>query len=149
MGKGTDKMYITATEWKQDFGGARKQKSNSDFKRLPFSSCAISLVPFENPVCTPDGSVFDILSIIPYIKKYGTNPVTGEKLTQKQLITLNFSKNGDGEYQCPVTYKTFTDNTHIVAIKTSGNVYAYDAIEKLNIKTKNWRDLLTDGKSSR
>lgn len=30
-----------------------------------------------------------------------------------------------------------------MAIKTTGNVYSYDAIEELNIKPKNWRDLLT------
>jgi peptidyl-prolyl cis-trans isomerase-like protein 2 len=37
----------------------------------------------------------------------------------------------------------FTQFSHIVAIKTTGNVYSYDAIEELNIKPKNWRDLLT------
>jgi peptidyl-prolyl cis-trans isomerase-like protein 2 len=144
MGKKSDRMYITATEWQQDFGGAKRGNSSSDFKRLPFKCCAISLAPFANPVCSPDGAVFDILNIIPYIRKHGSNPVNGSPLAQKQLISLNFNKNNMDEYQCPITFKTFTDSTHIVAIKTSGNVYAYDAVDKLNIKTKNWRDLLTD-----
>jgi len=48
------------------------------------------------------------------------------------------------EYHCPATFRVFTDHTHIVAIKTTGNVYAYEAIDRLNIKAKNWRDLLTD-----
>lgn len=63
----------------------------------------------------------------------------------------------------------FTDFSHIVAIRTSGNVYvvlgprpsprqesifnslicgsirySYDAVEELNIKRKHWKDLLDD-----
>ena len=49
-----------------------------------------------------------------------------------------------GEYCDPVTFKTFNENTHIVAIKVSGNVYEAETIERLNAKTKNWRDLLSD-----
>lgn len=37
-----------------------------------------------------------------------------------------------------------TEATHIVAIRTTGNVFSYDAIEMLNIKRKHWKDLLTD-----
>ena len=83
------------------------------------------------------------------MKKHGTNPVTGDKLESKDLIKLNISKNANGEYQCPITFKTFNDHSHILAIKTSGNVYSYDAIEELNIKPKYWKDLLTDEKFTR
>ncbi|OXB62184.1 hypothetical protein ASZ78_015366, partial [Callipepla squamata] len=100
--------------------------------------------PFEYPVCTPDGTVFDILSIVPWIKKYGTNPITGEKLDAKSLIKLNFAKNSEGKYHCPVLFTVFTNNSHIVAIKTTGNVFAYEAVEQLNIKPKCFKDLLTD-----
>ena len=41
-------------------------------------------------------------------------------------------------------FKVFNDNTHIACIKSTGNVFSYEAIEELNIKTKNWKDLLTD-----
>lgn len=30
------------------------------------------------------------------------------------------------KYHCPVTYKVFTPNSHIVAIKPTGNVFAYE-----------------------
>jgi hypothetical protein len=50
----------------------------------------------------------------------------------------------DGEYACPITGKVFTDHTHIVAVKTTGNVYAWEAVEELNVKAKNWRDLVTE-----
>ena len=31
-----------------------------------------------------------------------------------------------GDYNDPMSFKTFTDHSHIVAIKTTGNVYLYD-----------------------
>ncbi|KAI7897844.1 peptidyl-prolyl cis-trans isomerase-like 2 [Cokeromyces recurvatus] len=150
MGKWTDKLYITHSEWSGEVGqhsaasGITGKRTSEGFKRLPFYCCSLSLQPFEHPVCTSEGIIFDLVHIIPYIKKYGTNPVTGEKLEMKNLIKLNFSKNDKDEYYCPVTFKVFTDHTAIAAIKTTGNVYAYDTIEKLNIKTKHWKDLMTD-----
>ena len=50
----------------------------------------------------------------------------------------------DGEYCCPITGKVFTEHTHIVAVKPTGNVYSWDAVEQLNIKPKSWKDLITD-----
>ncbi len=44
----------------------------------------------------------------------------------------------------PVTFKVFTDNTHIVALKTTGNVFAWETVERLNIKAKMWKDLVSD-----
>lgn len=38
--------------------GTRLQRAV--FKRLPFTHCALSLLPFEDPVCTPDGIIFDL-----------------------------------------------------------------------------------------
>lgn len=79
-----------------------------------------------------------------------------------------------GEYHCPVLNKVFTEFTHIVAVRTTGNVFCYEvgftlllrsylnsvnkfknkmwnynepdlqAIKELNLKTKNWLELLTD-----
>ncbi|KAF1796461.1 hypothetical protein V8B55DRAFT_1346495 [Mucor lusitanicus] len=150
MGKWTDKLYITHSEWSGEVGqhsasaGISGKTASSGFKRLPFYCCSLSLQPFEHPVCTADGVIFDLVHIIPYIKKYGTNPVTGEKLQTKDLIKLNFHKNEKDEFYCPVTFKVFTDHTAIAAIKTTGNVFAYDTIEKLNIKAKHWRDLIND-----
>uniref|UniRef100_A0A8D3DTM9 RING-type E3 ubiquitin-protein ligase PPIL2 n=1 Tax=Scophthalmus maximus TaxID=52904 RepID=A0A8D3DTM9_SCOMX len=110
----------------------------------PFDHCSLSLQPFEYPVCTEEGVVFDLLSIVPWIKKYGTNPISGEKLEAKSLIRLNFAKNSDGKYHCPVLYNVFTNNSHFVANKVTGNVFSNEAVEQLNIKTKSFKDLLTD-----
>ncbi|KAF8425146.1 cyclophilin-like domain-containing protein [Tirmania nivea] len=156
MGKGTDKLYITHSEWASTDGsafsassGAQKKASIATFKRLPFNYCALSLQPFEHPVCTLNGTIFDLTNIIPWLKKHGTNPVTGEKMQYSELLKLEMHKNEDGEYMDPVTFKAFTDNTHLVAIRTSGNVYAWDTVEKLNIKAKNWKDLMTDDEFTR
>ncbi|KAG8073894.1 hypothetical protein GUJ93_ZPchr0006g44324 [Zizania palustris] len=139
-----DRMYITRTEWATEWGGAKQKEAGTPFKRLPFYCCALTFLPFEDPVCTADGSVFDLMSIIPYIKKFGKHPVTGALLKQEDLMPLTFHKNSDGEFQCPVLNKVFTEFTHIVAVKTTGNVFCYEAIQELNIKPKNWKELLTD-----
>lgn len=67
-----------------------------------------------------------------------------QKIDVASLIKLNFTKNAEDSYHCPVLFKPFTKNSHIVAIRTTGNVYCYEAVEQLNIKGKNWKDLLND-----
>lgn len=58
--------------------------------------------------------------------KFKKHPVTGEPLALKDVVKLNFHKNSDGEYMCPVLNKVFTEHTHIVAIRTTGNVYCWE-----------------------
>lgn len=157
-------MFITSTEWSTLYGGKRKENfADPGFKRLPFDSCALSLTPFETPMATRDGIVFDLVNIVPYVKKHGVNPVTGEPLRLKDMIKLHYhksvqkdkvevrrglgrrantlfspfipvSRNADGKYHDPVTFKIFTEHSHIVAIATSGNVYNYETIQDFNIK---------------
>ena len=100
-------------------------------------------------MCTAEGAVFDIDNILPWLLEHGTNPVDGKSLKTEDLIRLHFVKNDEGEMVDPVTFKVFTDNTHIVALKTTGNVFAYDTVERLNIKAKMWRDLVSDDEFSR
>ncbi|KAI5807050.1 cyclophilin-like domain-containing protein [Geopyxis carbonaria] len=153
MGRGTDKLYITHSEWasNDNFGASHgfQSKTALPFKRLPYNFCALSLQPFEHPVCTSTGIVFELMHIVPWLKKHGTNPVTGEKLAYNELLKLNVAKNESGEFCDPVTFKVFTDNTHIVALRTSGNVFAWDTIDRLNIKAKLWRDLVSDDEFTR
>merc|ERR1719431_1190965 len=72
------------------------------------------------------------------------NPCTGKSLDAKGLVKLKFNKNAAGEFHCPVMFKVFNNSTHIAAIKTTGNVFCYEAVEELNLKTKNFKDLLND-----
>nr|CDP32593.1 Putative peptidyl-prolyl cis-trans isomerase [Podospora anserina S mat+] len=177
MGKGTDKLYITHSEWSSAdaYGasvganaGSRAQRTgaHASFKRLPFNFCAASLQPFKNPVCTADGTIFDIEVISAWLEKKGTNPVDGKPLSAKDLIKLNFARNADtnnsndrngiptdgkGDFIDPVTFKVFTDNTHIVAIRHGNyaNVFAWETVERMNIKPKMWRDLVDDAEFGR
>ncbi|CAK7218865.1 cyclophilin peptidyl-prolyl cis-trans isomerase Cyp8 [Sporothrix curviconia] len=172
MGKGTDKLYITHSEWASAdafsaskgaagrSGLATLPNGGASFRRLPFNYCAASLQPFVNPVCTPDGTIFDAEVIAAWLDKQkkpgkpATNPVTGAPLKASDLIRLNFARNdADGSHDLidPVTFKVFSDNTHIVAVRhgTYANVFAWDTIERMNIKPKMWRDLVDDVEFSR
>lgn len=58
----SDKLYLTNKEWKEigghkDTNDTRVQRAA--FKRLPFSHCALTFVPFKDPVCTLTGEIFD------------------------------------------------------------------------------------------
>lgn len=112
-------------------------------------------------MCTPAGTIFDLEIITTWLDKHATNPVDGQPLALRELIKLNFARNSDaaetddahrnrvegqGDFVDPVTYKVFTDNTHIVAIRhgQEANVFAWETVERLNVKAKMWRDLVND-----
>ncbi|XP_020718823.1 RING-type E3 ubiquitin-protein ligase PPIL2 [Bombus terrestris] len=143
-----DKMYLTYTEWTTLYGGKKSGSSeateDTTFRRLPYDHCCLTLQPFQHPYCDQQGNIFELEAILEYIKKLKHNPVTGKPLDTKTLLKLNFHKNSEGQYHCPVLFKLFTKHSHIVAIKTTGNVFSYEAIEQLNIKARNWKDLIND-----
>lgn len=142
-----DKMYLTYTEWTTLYGGKKSghtSKEAENFKRLPFDHCCLSLQPYQIPYCDLDGNIFDLEPLIPFLKKYKINPVTGKPLDFKSLIQLNFTRKSEGMLECPVLFKPFTNSSHIGAIATTGNVFLMEAIEQLNIKNRNWKDLITD-----
>ena len=110
-------------------------------------------------MCTPDGTIFDVEVIGAWLDKHpDQNPVNGEPLDKRDLIKLHFARNsesdslgaglsdGKGDLVDPVTYKVFTDNTHIVAVRHGdyANVFAWDTVERMNIKAKMWQDLVDD-----
>lgn len=138
---------MTYTEWSEFYGGKKTESSENEhikFKRLPFENCTITMAPFQTPYCDRDGNVFELKAILDFLKAFKVNPITGKPLDVKSLIKLNFHKNAEGAYHCPSLFKPFTKNSHILAVATTGNVFSYEAIEQLNIKTKNWKDLVDD-----
>jgi peptidyl-prolyl cis-trans isomerase-like protein 2 len=221
-------MFITASEWRNEYGGKKGGPANRDYRPLPFDHCALSLSQFMDPVCTEEvqyyyyyyyttttiiitiitiiiititittviasclcyhclvrpvrshcavlyvmwqcvcpcisasskhiyiyaytystiyiylqGVVFDFVNLAEYIKRHGKNPITGEAMGMKDIIRLHMAKNSDGQWHCPVSFKTFNNNSSIAAIKTTGNVYSLDCVKELNIAPKNYTDLLT------
>eukprot|EP00940_MAST-03C_sp_MAST-3C-sp2_P002130 g2130.t1 len=135
-------MYVSQTEHKYLYGG-RREKREVVARAVPFDHCQLTFRPWQNPVGTADGSVFELLAILPYIRKHKTHPITGKKIKAKDLKKLTFHRNKDGKIHCPVTMKVFTPHSHIVANFKSGHVLSYDAVKELNIKAKNWEDLVT------
>ncbi len=141
-----DRLFITQTEHKQEWGG-KKDPTFNPIPRLSFGFCPLSLQPWRDPVCAPDGTTFDIMNIIPYLKRYGRNPVNGKPLKLDELTKLTAHRDADDNFICPVSKKVFTDSTKIVAIKTSGQVYAASTVDELNRKPKIFKDLLTSTSS--
>lgn len=138
---------MTYTEWSQTYGGYKKTNADEEgvkFKRLPFDHCCLTMVPYEHPYCDQDGNIFELQAIVDFLKHFKVSPISGQPMQTKSLIKLNFSKNHEGEYHCPILYQSFSKNSHIVCIATTGNVFSYEAIEQLNLKTKNFKDLLDD-----
>ncbi|WVW78497.1 peptidyl-prolyl cis-trans isomerase-like 2 [Kwoniella bestiolae CBS 10118] len=158
MGHNSDKMYVTHSEHASgghtaSSTGKRAETGKSEFLRLPFDCCALSLQPFKNPVAViaetepgeqPRADVFDLLNIVPYVRKYKSNPVSGKSLETSQLIKLNFFKNAEGNMHDPITYKVFSPHIHIVFLKNTGNVFDMASLQLLAIKPKTWRDLVND-----
>ncbi|GAA5849200.1 hypothetical protein JCM8547_006476 [Rhodosporidiobolus lusitaniae] len=150
MGHGSnDKLYVTHAEHsgalgQHTAGSIGAQKKHAVLSKLPFDCCALTLKPFDTPVCTIDGTVYELMAIIPFLREHGTDPMTGKKMSPGNLVRLNFAKNNEGQYHDPITYKVFNDHTAIAAVKTTGNVYARESIDRLNIKPGNMNDLLTD-----
>ena len=101
-----DKMFITAKEHVLDWGGKKSDAKGPSMVKLPFHYCNLGLTPTKDPYCTKDGIVFDLLSIVPYLRKHANkNPLTGEPLLQSDLVKLTFHKNEAGEFHCPMTFK--------------------------------------------
>jgi peptidyl-prolyl cis-trans isomerase-like protein 2 len=148
MGKGgQDKLFVTASE--HSASGGYRDKSAEAIKRLPFHYCALSFVQVTNPVAAPDGFVFDLVRIVPWLRANGTHPCTGAKLSGKDLLRLKLHRDADGALICPVTMKALTEHTKVAAVRTTGHVYSYDALQSLCLGPKNMRDLLEDAPFTR
>ena len=63
--------------------------------------------------------------------------MSGEPLALKDVVKLHFAKGPEGGYMCPVLNKVFTESTHIVAVRPTGNVYCWEVRAHLhaNLKT--------------
>lgn len=141
-----DKMYLTYTEWKS-YGGYKATNADEEgvkFKRLPFDHCSLTMVPFEHPYCDPDGNIFELQAIMDFLQHFKVSPITGKPMEPKCLIKMNFAKNHEDDYHCPTLFKPFTKNSHIICVATTGNVFSNEAIDQLNLKTKNFKDLVDD-----
>jgi len=59
-----------------------------------------------------------------------TNPITKELLAPTDLITLKYArKEATGEIHDPISFKPFSEHSHIVAIATTGNVFLAESVK--------------------
>ncbi|KAG9043744.1 Peptidyl-prolyl cis-trans isomerase cyp8 [Tulasnella sp. UAMH 9824] len=151
MGHGAnDKLYITHAEHS---GALGQHSASSGYKgkaeeiptyRTPFDCCSLSLQPFQHPVCAINedgtGTVYDLLNIVPWLKEHDNTDPKGNPLKPSDLITLHYHRNSKNQLHDPVSFKTFSEHSHIVAIKTTGNVFLADSVGKL----AGGRDLVSD-----
>ena len=40
--------------------------------------------------------LFDLVNLVPFVRKHKVNPVTGEPMSSSDIIRLNMAKNSDG-----------------------------------------------------
>lgn len=73
-----------------------------------------------------------------YRQHDNSNPITKESLQPSELITLHYSrKEATNEIHDPISFKPFSEHSHIVAIATTGNVFLAESI-------KGGKDLVND-----
>ncbi|EIN14110.1 cyclophilin-like protein [Punctularia strigosozonata HHB-11173 SS5] len=153
MGHGnSNKLYITHSEHSGLYG--QHTASTAGYKakaqapppgaRTPFDCCALTFQPWTHPVCARNddgtGYVFDLLNIIPWLKQHDNrHPITQKTLQPSDLIQLHYSRKASGELHDPITFKPFSEHSHIVAIATTGNVFLAESI-------KGGKDLVADVK---
>ena len=129
-----EKQYQSAREHRanQSLRSGSGSAHSATARPLPFDCCALTLTPYSTPVCTSDGIIFDNKSIMQHLMKHKSDPVTGKKMTSRDLISLNMDRDeSTGKWQCPVLNKTFTNRTKVVAILqrppgNEANVISYD-----------------------
>ncbi|SJX65363.1 related to Peptidyl-prolyl cis-trans isomerase [Sporisorium reilianum f. sp. reilianum] len=152
MGHGkSDRPFLSAAEHSGVYGahGASSGKQGGleqeSFHPVSYDCCAISFQPWNIAVCSNDcGIAFELTNLIPYVRKYGTHPVTGKPFDLDHVVRLTFHKNEQGRFHDPVSFKEFGQHSHLVAIRPSGNVFLYDTVQRLNVKAKYMKDLVTD-----
>ena len=147
MGKSRtkDQSYVRAKEHSDGLGGvtsAAVDGPKGQFQLLPFNYCALTFLEIDDGVFVDNGLCFERAPLMKYIQETHKNPIDGTELDEAKVYPLRFRKNEGGNCFCPVSEKEFTDRSHIVAIRTTGNTYAYDIVQTLNVKTKDFNDLL-------
>lgn len=112
---------------------------------MPYHMCALTHQPWTTPACIPrEGHVYEKDNLLGFLRKYGVSPASGEATGASDVLTLHFARNERGNFHDPVSRKEFTDHSHIVAIRTSGNTFLYETVQRLNVKAKLMRDLVSD-----
>ena len=158
MGKnqyGANALFQRASEHAGGRGGYKKKSTRGAV--LPFDCCCLTFLPAEGhvPVALVEGKtahVFRLDALLPWLKATPVSPVTGRAASLKDVVRLKFHKNRDGKIHCPVTFRVFNKQSHIVCVRTDesllsssttsdvANVYEAAAIKELCAGASNLAD---------
>ncbi len=157
MGKnqyGANALFQRASEHAGGRGGFKKIKTRGAV--LPFDCCCLTFRHVDDlPVALVDGAsafVFRLDALLPWLKATPVSPVTGQPASLKDVVRLKFHRNRDGKIHCPVTFKIFNKQSHIVCVRTEesllsssaksevANVYEAAAIKELCAGASNLAD---------
>ena len=133
-----------------DTGTSRGGVAPPAASRLTAARCR---VPFEDPVCAPDGTVMDIMHAVPYVQKHGKHPVTGEPLELKRPHEADVPQEPGGGVRVPgaeqgVPRQPERPGSGAPAHRRART--ASPAIEVLlRVPQRRWRAELTDAKFAR
>ncbi|SOV05481.1 Peptidyl-prolyl cis-trans isomerase-like 2 [Ustilago sp. UG-2017a] len=153
MGHGkSDRPFLSAAEHSGIYGAHSSSTGKTSLPSVSaalhavtFDCCALSFQAWRIPVCSPDNGVaFELTNLVPFLRKYSLHPITGKPFSLDDVVRLNFHKNDAGRVHDPVSFKEFGSHSHLVAIRQSGNVFLWDTVQRLNIKAKYMKDLLSD-----
>jgi peptidyl-prolyl cis-trans isomerase-like 2 len=59
------------------------------------------------------------------------HPITGQPLEPSSLIHLHYHRNSEDQMHDPVSFKPFSEHSHIVTLATTGNVYTAESIKNM------------------
>ena len=64
--------------------------------------------------------LFDLVNLVPFVRKHKVNPVTGEPMSSSDIIRLNMAKNSDGYVMLSdmILYYTFFKISFLIVIST-------------------------------
>lgn len=143
-----EKQYQSAREHRANSqlrAGTASNANSRVERRLPFDCCALTLTPYQTPVCTSLGIIFENSALLPFLMKHKVDPVTGKAMSTRDVISLHMDKDEEGRWQCPVLTKPFSNQTKIVAIRQPGtneaNVYSFEAyqVRVLHVVALTWQ----------
>ncbi|KNC54051.1 peptidyl-prolyl cis-trans isomerase 4 [Thecamonas trahens ATCC 50062] len=98
--------------------------------------CQLGLVPATTPVANPaTGAVYDLLNIVPWLRRHGTDPVSGTPCAPQDLLRLHVARADDAAQTpiCPLTHEPFLSSSTIVALRTNGRVYSLSGLRAVAI----------------
>ena len=156
MGKWTDKLYITRSECLSgEFFGASntKNKGSSSLacdregEWYSLDICNLSLQPWDKPVCTSEGIIYDHLTILEHLDEHNFDPITKSPLDKKYLIEIRNYNPQLFTITCPITCKDLTHSPEkAILLKPSGYIYDRQIIDEIckEFESSEWRDPMSD-----